>query len=80
MFVVKPKDLAPRACCTWALRRALAAQEPSEERAKYEPALWREGEIGDHADDDAKREAHHGSHGDGGSDAHGTSLRLACRR
>ena len=49
---------------------ALAPREPADECTKHEPGLRRKGDVGGHADDDAERQAQHGSDADGGSDAH----------
>ena len=52
------------------LLSAIPARQPADDPAQHEPRLRREGNIGDHADDDAERQAQHGSERDRGSDAH----------
>jgi hypothetical protein len=50
--------------------RAASCGEPADERTEHEPGLRCEGDVGGQADDDADRQAEHGSKSDGGSDAH----------
>ena len=47
-----------------------SAREPSDQRPEHEPGLGCERDIRGHADDDAERQAQHGSKPDSGSDAH----------
>jgi hypothetical protein len=50
--------------------RAPPAREPDKERTEREPGLRCKGDIGGQADDDAERQAQHGSKPDGGYDTH----------
>jgi hypothetical protein len=53
-----------------ALRHQAAAREPAKERTERDPDLGCKGDIGGQTDDDAERQAQHGSERDGDSDAH----------
>lgn len=57
--------------------RGHAAREPAKERTEHKPRLRCKGDIGGQADDNAERQAQHGSKPDGGSDAHGRESMVA---
>ena len=52
------------------LRNEAPAREPAKERTEHDPGLRCKGNIGGQTDDNAQRQAQHGSERDGGSHAH----------
>jgi hypothetical protein len=53
-----------------ALRHQAPAREPAKERTEHDPGLRCKGDIGGQTDDNAERQAQHGSKPDGCADAH----------
>jgi hypothetical protein len=62
-----------------ALRNEAPAREPAKERTEHDPGLRCKGNIGGQTDDNAERQAQHGSERDGGSDAHMRECMTATR-
>jgi hypothetical protein len=61
------------------LRNEAPAREPAKERTEHDPGLRCKGNIGGQTDDNAERQAQHGSERDGGSDAHMRECMTATR-
>ena len=59
--------------------RPVPAREPAKERTEYEARLRCKRDIDGHADDDADRQAQHGSKRDGGSNVHMRECMFAAR-
>ena len=57
-----------------------SAREPSDQRPEHEPGLGCQRNIRGHADDDAERQAQHGSKPDSDADAHGGNGRAPAQR
>jgi hypothetical protein len=57
-----------------------SAREPSNQRPEHEPGLGCKRDVGGDADDDAERQAQHGSKPDGDADAHVGNGRASARR
>jgi hypothetical protein len=62
-----------------ALRHQAAAREPAKERTERDPRLRCKGDIGGQTDDNAERQAQHGSKPDGHADAHVRECMTAAR-
>jgi hypothetical protein len=71
---------SPPGLTTVALRHQTPSQEPAKERTEHEPSLGCKGDIGGQTDDNAERQAQHGSKPDGGSDAHMRECMVAARQ
>jgi hypothetical protein len=63
-----------------ALRHQAPAREPAKERTEHEPGLRCKRDIGGQTDDNAERQAQHGSKPDGGSDTHVRECMVAARQ